>query len=89
VEGVSSGEPNKTVFDFVLIPVPLDAGVSMSQRSDLWRQAQVCMSLARATDDPVLKERYEDLAFDLFRNAEPERDLGDKTLGNIKTNGRK
>jgi hypothetical protein len=33
------------------------------------------MSLARATDDPLLKERYEDLAVDLARNAERERTL--------------
>jgi hypothetical protein len=36
----------------------------MSKRSYFWRQAQVCMSLARACKDPALKERYEDLAFD-------------------------
>jgi hypothetical protein len=47
----------------------------MSKRSDLWRQAQVCMSLARVTNDPILKERYEDLAVDLARNAERRRDL--------------
>jgi hypothetical protein len=47
----------------------------MSKRSDMWRQAQVCMSLARSTDDPFLKERYEDLAVDLARNAERERNL--------------
>ena len=34
-------------------------------------------SLARATDDPVLKERYVDLAVDLVRNAERESP-GDK-----------
>ena len=45
----------------------------MSKRSDMWRRAQVCMSLARATDDPVLKERYEDLALDLARNAERDQ----------------
>ena len=47
----------------------------MSKRSDMWRQAQVCMSLARATNDPLLKERYEELAVDLARNAERERAL--------------
>ena len=70
-------------------PAPLDAGGIMSKHSDLWRQAQVCMSLARATDDPVLKERYEDLAVDIVRSAEPEeRGLGDKTSGaaSIKSN---
>jgi hypothetical protein len=47
------------------------------------------MSLARATDDPVLKERYEDLAVDIVRSAEAEeRGLGDKTSGaaSIKSN---
>lgn len=44
----------------------------MSKRSDMWRQARVCMSLARAINDPLLKERYEDLAVDLARNAERE-----------------
>jgi hypothetical protein len=34
----------------------------MSKRSYFWRQAQVCMSLARACNDPVLKEGYERLA---------------------------
>ena len=33
------------------------------------------MSLARATNDPVLKERYEDLAVDFARNAGREQDL--------------
>ena len=46
----------------------------MSKRSYYWRQAQVCMSLARVTDDPALKERYEDLAVDFAQNAERERD---------------
>ena len=46
-----------------------------TKRSYLWHQAQVCMSLARATDDPVLKKRYEDLAVDFAQNAERERDF--------------
>ena len=33
------------------------------------------MSLARVTDDPVLKEQYEDLAVNFARNAGRERDL--------------
>jgi hypothetical protein len=33
------------------------------------------MSLARATNDPALKERYEDLAVDFAQNAERERNL--------------
>lgn len=50
-------------------------GVVGTKRSHLWHQAQVCMSLARATNDPVLKERYEDLAVDFARNAGREQDL--------------
>jgi hypothetical protein len=33
-----------------------------SERSYLWRQAQICLSRARATGDPILKELYEDMA---------------------------
>ena len=55
-------------------------GVVGTKRSYLWHQAQVCMSLARATDDPVLKARYQDLAVDFAQNAEREPDLdSDKT----------
>jgi hypothetical protein len=50
-----------------------ERGSVMSKRSYYWRQAQVCMSLARVTDDPFLKERYEDLAVDFAQNAERER----------------
>ena len=50
-------------------------GVVGTKRSYLRHQAQVCMSLARATNDPVLKERYEDLAVDFARNAGREQDL--------------
>ena len=32
------------------------------------------MSLARVTDDPVLKEQYEDLAVNFARNAGREQD---------------
>ena len=47
----------------------------MLQRSYFWHQAQVCMSLARVTDDQFLKEQYEDLAVNFARNAGRERDL--------------
>jgi hypothetical protein len=47
----------------------------MSKRSYFWRQAQVCMSLARVTDNPVLKEQYEDLALGFAQNASRERDF--------------
>jgi len=47
----------------------------MLQRSYFWHQAQVCLSLARVTEDPVLKEKYEDLAVNFAQNAGHERDL--------------
>ena len=47
----------------------------MSKRSYLWRQAQVCLSRARVTGDPVLKELHEDLAVDFAHNAAREHDL--------------
>jgi hypothetical protein len=60
----------------------------MSKRSYYWRQAQVCMSLARVTDDPFLKERYEDLAVDFAQNAERERlESLDLESGLANTNG--
>jgi broad specificity phosphatase PhoE len=47
----------------------------MSKRSYLWRQAQACLSRARVTADPLLKELYEDMAVEFARNAARERDL--------------
>jgi hypothetical protein len=47
----------------------------MAMRSYFWHQAQVCMALARGTNDLVLKRRYEDLALDFAQNAGSERDL--------------
>jgi hypothetical protein len=47
----------------------------MSKRSDLWRQAQVCLSLARVAGDPVLKELYEDMAVEFAHTAAREPDL--------------
>jgi hypothetical protein len=38
------------------------------------RQAQVCMALARASDDPALKQHYEELALAFVQNAGTERD---------------
>jgi len=64
---------NLSPSDFGL-SVPLLHGGFMLRRSYFWHQAQVCMSLARVTDDPVLKERYEDLAINFVRNADRERD---------------
>ena len=45
----------------------------MSKRSYLWRQAQVCLSRARVTADPLLKELYEDMAVEFAHNAARER----------------
>ena len=39
-----------------------------------WRQAQVCMTLARASDDPALKQYYEDLALKFAQKATDEHD---------------
>jgi hypothetical protein len=36
----------------------------MQEYSHYLHQAQVCMSLARGTDDPHLKQQYEKLAID-------------------------
>jgi hypothetical protein len=47
----------------------------VSKRSYFWHQAQVCMSLARASDDPALKQRYQDLALEFAQNAGGERDF--------------
>jgi hypothetical protein len=47
----------------------------MLKRSVLWRQAQVCLSRARVTGDPILKELYEDMAVDFAHNAAREQDL--------------
>jgi len=38
-----------------------------------WRQAQVCMSLARASDDPAHKQHYEDLALEFAQSAAGRR----------------
>jgi hypothetical protein len=47
----------------------------MLRRSYFWHQAQVCMTLARGCDDPILKQRYEDWALEFGQNAGSERDL--------------
>jgi hypothetical protein len=47
----------------------------MSMGSYFCHQAQLCMALARGANDPVLKQRDEDLALDLAQNAGSERDL--------------
>jgi hypothetical protein len=74
-EILSGNEQNLSVPGFGLAARPglNKRGGVMSERSYYWHQAQVCMSLARVTDDPFLKERYEDLALDFAQNAELER----------------
>jgi len=47
----------------------------MSMRSYFWHQAQLCMALARGANDPVLKQRYEDLPLALAQSAGSEGDL--------------
>jgi len=43
-----------------------------------WRQARVCMTLARASDDPALKLYYEELALKFAQDAaENEHDPDD------------
>jgi hypothetical protein len=49
------------------------------------RQAQVCMALARASDDPALKQRYEELALAFVHNVADERDP-DNTARALATN---
>jgi hypothetical protein len=66
------------MLSLALNSLPLELGtrgIMPTKHSYFWHQAQVCMSLARVTNDPVLKERYEDLALDFAQKAERERDL--------------
>jgi hypothetical protein len=44
------------------------------ERSYFARQVQVCTSLARVTDDPALKRRYEALAVEFAQNIGRELD---------------
>ena len=65
-------------WEFETVHVSNGFGVVLG-RSYFWRQAQVCMSLARATDDPMHKQRYQDLALELILKANDERGLN--TIG--------
>jgi hypothetical protein len=56
-----------------LFGVPKKAGV-VFERSYFARQVQVCTSLARVTDDPALKRRYEALAVEFAQNIGRELD---------------
>jgi hypothetical protein len=69
VKPLGFGVGSATVFDLLM-----NAVCVMLKRSDFWRQAQVCMSLARVTSDPALKELYEEMAVNFAHNAARERD---------------
>ena len=56
----------------------------MFERSYFARQVQVCMLLARETDDPAVKRRYEALAVEFAQNIGGERDL-DMTASPVST----
>ena len=47
----------------------VSVGVSCRSVRIFGVKLKICMSLARVCNDPVLKERYEDLALDFARNA--------------------
>jgi hypothetical protein len=59
---------------FVVLFVSSGFGVVL-RHSYFWHQAQVCMSLARVSDDTVFKQRYEELALEFAQTAGDERDL--------------
>jgi hypothetical protein len=52
----------------------------MSKRS-FRHQAELCSSLARLCDDPVLIERYEDLTSYFVQNAVREQDVNSSIAG--------
>jgi hypothetical protein len=52
----------------------------MSKRS-FRHQAELCSSLARLCDDPVLIERYEDLTSYFVQNAAREQDVNSVIAG--------
>ena len=58
----------------------------MSKRSYLWHQAEVCLSRARTSGDPVLKELYEDMAVDFAHDAAREQHLD--SVGNLERGSR-
>ena len=64
--------------------VKVSNGVVLSCNS--WRQARVCMALARASDDPALKQYYEELALGSVQKAgsEPDPDNAAALLAIIK-----
>jgi hypothetical protein len=59
----------------------------MSRRSHLWCQAQICLSRARLTGDPVLKELYEDMAVDFAHNAAREQDADNLRASDLENDG--
>ena len=58
----------------------------MSKRSYLWHQAEVCLSRARTSGDPVLKELYEDMAVDFAHDAARDQNLD--SVGNLERGSR-
>jgi hypothetical protein len=46
------------------------------------------MSLARATDDPSLKRRYESLALDFLERSDERRDTGSRSESRMTALGR-
>ena len=50
-------------------------GIYVVLRCNSWRQAQICIALARASDDPALKQHYEELALEFVRSAGKQRSL--------------
>ena len=64
------------LWEFETVPVSNGFGVVLG-RSYFWRQAQVCMSLARASDDPVHKQTYQDLALEFVLKANNGLDITD------------
>jgi hypothetical protein len=48
----------------------------------------VCMSLARATDDPSLKKRYESLALDFLERGDERRGADSRTESRAAVFGR-
>ena len=66
-------EQNSCVLGFETVKV--STGVVLSCNS--WRQARVCMALARVSDDPALKQYYEEMALGFVQNAANEHDPDD------------
>ena len=60
----------------------------MTSRSYYLHQAQVCMSLARGTDNPSLKRRYEDLVIEFMNRGWREPDSEDDAESDLALHAR-